>query len=127
MSDNVAIVIPCYQVERHIAGVIRSIPPRYRTIICVNDASSDGSAAAIAAVGDARVTLLTHAENGGVGAAMKTGYAEAMRRGAQLCVKMDGDGQMSADDLDGLVAPLLDGTADYSKGNRFVDLAALQR
>jgi dolichol-phosphate mannosyltransferase len=125
--DGVAIVIPCYRVEKHIAGVIRSIPKQYRTIVCVDDASPDGTAAAIRAVGDDRVTLVANATNGGVGAAMKTGYAEALRRGAQICVKMDGDGQMSAEDLDDLVAPLLDGSADYAKGNRFVDLAALQR
>lgn len=71
--------------------------------------------------------LVRHTVNRGVGGAMKTGYVEAMRRGAEVCVKMDGDGQMSATDLDDLVAPLLDGSADYAKGNRFVDLTALQR
>lgn len=123
----VAIIIPCFRVERQIAGVIRSIPGHYRTIICVDDASPDGSAAAVIALDDPRVTLLRHTENRGVGGAMKTGYVEAMRLGAQVCVKMDGDGQMSAADLDDLVAPLLDGSADYAKGNRFVDLTALQR
>lgn len=124
---GVAIVIPCYRVERHIADVIRSIPVRYRTIICVDDCSTDGTADAITRLSDKRVTLMRHAVNGGVGAAMKTGYAEAMRRGAEVCVKMDGDGQMSADDLDGLVAPLIEGVADYAKGNRFVDLRALRQ
>ncbi len=122
-----AIIIPCYRVARHIADVIRSIPPRYRTIICVDDASPDDTAAVIARLGDPRVTLLSHATNMGVGAAMKTGYAEARRQAAELCVKMDGDGQLSAEYLDDLVAPLVDGVADYAKGNRFVDLRALAR
>lgn len=125
--NRIAIVVPCYRVERHIADVIRSIPSRYDTIVCVDDASPDGSAAAITALGDPRVTLVRRERNGGVGAAVKTGYMEAMRLGAEVCVKMDGDGQMSATDLDGLVAPLLNGAADYAKGNRFVDLRALQR
>lgn len=125
--ERVAIVIPCYRVERHIADVVRSIPKHYRTIICVDDGSPDNSAAVIQSLGDSRVTLVSHQKNRGVGAAMKSGYAEALRRGAEVCVKMDGDGQMSADDLDNLVAPLLDGSADYAKGNRFVDLRALQR
>lgn len=125
--DGVAIVIPCYRVERHIADVIRSIPTHYRTIVCVDDGSTDNSASVIRSLADGRVTLVSHDRNRGVGAAMKTGYLEALRRGAEVCVKMDGDGQMSAADIDGLVAPLLDGTADYAKGNRFVDLRALQR
>ncbi len=122
---SVAIVIPCYRVARHIAGVIRSIPPRFRTVICVDDGSPDETAAVIEALADPRVVLLRHPRNRGVGGAMKTGYAEALRRGAEICVKMDGDGQMSAEDLEALVAPLLDRAADYAKGNRFVDLRSL--
>ncbi len=123
----IAVVIPCYRVERQIADVIRSIPARYETIICVDDASPDGSAAVIEALGDSRVTLLRHPGNRGVGGAVKTGYTEAMRRGATICVKLDGDGQMNAADIDDLVVPLTEGWADYAKGNRFVDLRSLQR
>jgi glycosyltransferase involved in cell wall biosynthesis len=123
---GVAIVIPCFRVERHIADVIRSIPEHYPTIICVDDASPDATAAEIERAGDPRVTLLQNPQNRGVGGAMKAGYAEALARGAEICVKMDGDGQMSAEDLDDLVAPLLAGYADYAKGNRFVDLRALR-
>jgi glycosyltransferase involved in cell wall biosynthesis len=126
-GGGVAIVIPCHRVERHVAAVVRSIPARYAPIVCVDDASPDGTAAVIEALGDPRVVLLRHPRNRGVGGAMKSGYAEALRRGAAIVVKMDGDGQMSADDLDRLVAPLLDGSADYAKGNRFVDLRALRR
>jgi dolichol-phosphate mannosyltransferase len=95
--------------------------------VCVDDGSRDETAAVIEGLRDSRVTLVRHDANGGVGAAVKTGYAEALRLGATVCVKMDGDGQMSAEDLDGLVAPILSGRADYAKGNRFVDLRALER
>jgi glycosyltransferase involved in cell wall biosynthesis len=128
VSDkSVAIIIPCYRVERHIADVIRSIPERYTSIICVDDASPDGTAAAIESLGDSRVTLLRHPKNRGVGGAMKTGYAEAIRQGAAICVKMDGDGQMNPEDLDDLVAPVRENEAEYAKGNRFVDLRALRQ
>jgi glycosyltransferase involved in cell wall biosynthesis len=126
-AAHIAVVIPCFRVAKHIEAVIRSIPARYRTIICVDDHSPDDSAAIIRGVGDPRVVLVQRKENGGVGAAVKTGYAEGLRLGADILVKMDGDGQMSADDLDDLVAPLLDGTAEYAKGNRFVDVASLRR
>jgi len=125
-ASAVAIVIPCFNVEQHIAGVIHAIPARYGHIICVDDCSTDGTAPAIEALGDERVTLIRRERNGGVGAATKTGYREALRRDVAVCVKMDGDGQMSPEDLPALVAPLLAGEADYSKGNRFVDRQALR-
>lgn len=124
---KVAIVIPCYRVERHIAEVIRGIPVHYGTIICVDDASPDASGAVIESLADKRVVLLRHPKNLGVGGAVKTGYTEAVRRGAHICVKMDGDGQMNPDHLDDLVAPLLEDVAEYSKGNRFVDLGSLRQ
>lgn len=124
--QRIAVVIPCYGVERHIAAVIRSIPPRFAPIVAVDDCSTDRTAEVIGALDDPRVVLVRHERNRGVGGAMKTGYDEAMRLGADVCVKMDGDGQMSADDLDALVAPLVAGAADYAKGNRFVDRRALR-
>lgn len=126
-EPKVAIVIPCYLVAPHIAQLIRSIPRRFDLIVCVDDASPDDTAQRIAELDDPRVVLIRHERNQGVGGAMKTGYQKALALGATVLVKMDGDGQMSPDDLDGLLAPLLDGSADYAKGNRFVDLAALRR
>ena len=124
--SDVAIIIPCYRVAGRVSAVIRSIPAHYRTIICVDDASPDDAAQEILALQDPRVQLIRHPRNRGVGGAMKSGFAAAMGAGAEVCVKMDGDGQMSGDDLDALVAPVLNGEADYAKGNRFVDLDALR-
>lgn len=120
-TPEVAIVIPCYNVGRHIAGVIRSIPPRYSCIICVDDCSADDTIAVITTLADPRVILVRHERNRGVGGATMSGYRKALEVGATVCVKMDGDGQMSASDLEPLVTPLLHGDADYAKGNRFVD------
>jgi dolichol-phosphate mannosyltransferase len=123
---RIAIVIPCFDVERHIAGVIRSIPERYAPIVAVDDCSRDRTIDVIRSLGDPRVVLVRHERNRGVGGATMTGYDEAVRLGADICVKMDGDGQMRAEDLAPLVAPLVAGEADYAKGNRFVDRRALR-
>src|SRR5687767_2247206 len=114
-EPRIAVVIPCFNVERHIAGVIQRIPERYAPIVAVDDCSLDRTVEAIEALGDRRVVLVRHERNRGVGGAMKSGYDEAVRLGADICVKMDGDGQMSAEDLEPLVAPLLAGVADYAK------------
>lgn len=122
---RIAVVIPCYRVAAHVAEVVRSIPERYAPIVCVDDASPDDVALALAALGDPRVVYVRHERNRGVGGAVMTGWAEALARGADVVVKMDGDGQMRGEDLGALVAPVLDGSADVAKGNRFVDHAAL--
>ena len=123
---HVAVVIPCYRVAAHVADVVRSIPAAYDTIVCVDDASPDDVAGALAALADPRVVYVRHERNRGVGGAVMTGWGEALARGADVVVKMDGDGQMRGEDLDALVAPVLDGSADMTKGNRFVDHAALR-
>lgn len=116
---RIAVVIPCYKVERHIADVIRGLPSFVRHIVCVNDASPDASAARISEVDDRRVTLVTHSTNQGIGGAMASGYRKAIELGADIVVKMDGDDQMDPAYLAELVRPLVLGEADYAKGNRW--------
>lgn len=125
-TPRVAVVIPCYRVAAQIGAVIRSVPASCEVIVCVDDASPDDVAGAVAAAGDPRVVYLRRERNGGVGAAVKTGWRAALERGADVVVKLDGDGQMAGADVDALVAPLLDGRADLAKGNRFVHHAALR-
>jgi len=117
----VAVIIPAYRVERHIGAVIDGIPDRVSLIIVVDDASPDQTVEKLAALPDRRVVLIRHARNRGVGGAMRTGYEECLRRGADIIVKMDGDGQMDPAYLPALVGPLLRGQADYTKGNRWCD------
>ncbi len=71
--------------------------------------------------------LICHPSNLGVGGAMVTGFRKALELGAQIIVKADGDGQMDLTRLPGLVMPLIQGRADYTKGNRFRDFVSLQQ
>ena len=120
-QPTVAVVIPCYNVGPGIAGLIQQIGPECRHILVVDDASQDGAMKAIERLADPRVEILVHPSNRGVGAAVKTGYERALRLGADVVVKLDGDGQMRASDIPLLVHPLATGQADYTKGNRFFD------
>jgi dolichol-phosphate mannosyltransferase len=125
-EDGVAVVIPAYRTATAIEGVVARIPPVVRHIIVVNDASPDDLSQRLAAVGDPRLVLLSHAENRGVGAAMKTGFGRALELGAGIVVKLDSDGQMDPALIPALVEPLLDGRADLAKGNRFADLSVIR-
>lgn len=126
---TIAAVIPCYRVEREIQAVLATIPSYIKHIIAVDDASPDSTAAVVSGCADrdGRILLVRHPANQGVGGAMVTGYHKALELGAQVVVKIDGDGQMDMEHLPRLLQPLVDGKADYTKGNRFRDFKSLQR
>jgi len=126
---HVAAVVPAYNVGAEIAGVLRSMPAIVTTIVVVDDASTDDTAAIAArcAAVDRRVIVVRHPRNRGVGGAMVTGFRTAIDAGADVVVKIDGDGQMPLWLLPHLVQPLVDGEADYTKGNRFRDFNALRQ
>jgi glycosyltransferase involved in cell wall biosynthesis len=125
---RIAVVIPCYRVTRHVLGVIAAIGPEVERIYCVDDACPEGSGDHVQAhCRDPRVQVLRHAANQGVGGAVMTGYRAAIADGAEVIVKIDGDGQMDPALLPGIVAPVLRGEADYAKGNRFWDIRHVQR
>jgi dolichol-phosphate mannosyltransferase len=119
----VAVIVPAYRVREQIVDVIAGIPAWVATIYVVDDACPDGSGNWLEQNStDPRVHVLRHATNQGVGGAVMTGYAQALTDGADVLVKMDGDGQMNPRLLRQLLGPILRGDADYTKGNRFYDL-----
>ena len=128
VAVRIAVVIPSYRVRDHIMGVLESLPHQVSSIYVVDDACPDRTGdRVLAECRDPRVKVLRHQANLGVGGAVMTGYREAIADGANILVKMDGDGQMDAATLPQLVGPILRGEADYTKGNRFYDLAQISR
>jgi glycosyltransferase involved in cell wall biosynthesis len=126
---NIVVIIPAYRVERELGAVLAAIPPFVRHIVVVNDASPDGTAqvATDASRSDNRVLLVSHEKNQGVGGAMRSGYKKALELNAQVVIKVDGDGQMDPADISSLIIPLVEGKADFTKGNRFRDFHSLPR
>lgn len=124
---DVAVVIPSYKVTRHIMNVLAAIGPECQRIFVVDDACPEASGKFVIEHNrDPRVKVLFHEHNQGVGGAVMTGYAAAVAEGAQVIVKIDGDGQMDPALLDIFVQPILRGEADYTKGNRFYNLESLR-
>ncbi len=126
---KIAVVIPAYRVEQDIAFVLRGLPRYIKYIIVVDDASPDSTADLITAAAkkDKRITLIRHKQNQGVGGAMVSGFKKALELGAQIVIKLDGDGQMDPAHIPALITPLIQGKADYVKGNRFRDFQSLQQ
>lgn len=128
MSHPIAVVIPSYRVKAHILEVISRIGPEVSRIYVVDDACPEESGRFVEQhCMDPRVQVLRHTDNQGVGGAVKTGYRQALHQGAHIVVKVDGDGQMDPRLIPHFIKPLLDGRADYAKGNRFYDLEHIQR
>jgi len=125
----IVMVIPAYRVERDIEAVLQDLPSYIKHIVVVDDASPDSTFDLIAASAqkDTRITLIKHSQNQGVGGAMISGFRKALELGAQIVIKLDGDGQMDPAHIPALITPLVLGKADYVKGNRFRDFQSLQQ
>ena len=127
MVPNVVVVIPCYRVSGQVRGVIARIGPEVARIFVVDDACPEHSGDVVEQqCDDVRVSVIRHAENQGVGGAMVTGYRAALEAGAEIVVKIDGDGQMDPLLIPRFIKALALGQADYAKGNRFYDLESLR-
>lgn len=127
-AAKIAVVIPCFKVSRHILQVIAAIGDEVHLIIVVDDACPDGSGKLVTEkCSDSRVEVVFHESNQGVGGAVMTGYRHAIASGADVIVKIDGDGQMDPSLLPRFVAQIASGHADYAKGNRFYDLRNIGR
>lgn len=122
----IAVVIPCYKVRNHILDVLLAIGNEVSHIYIVDDACPENSGEYVEKnTKDPRIKVIYHEKNKGVGGAVITGYKEAISDGAEIVVKLDGDGQMNPDFIPKLVIPIETGEADYSKGNRFFDVEKL--
>ena len=124
---EIAVVIPCYKVSAHILGVIQAIGSEVNTIFVVDDCCPEKSGALVEnSCADSRVRVIYHPVNQGVGGAVMSGYKAAIADGADVIVKVDGDGQMDPGLIPAFVAPIMAGEADYTKGNRFFDLEEIR-
>ena len=121
-NQKIGLSIPAYNEERLIGPKLDSIPDFVDVVYVVNDCSQDDTAKIIGerAVNDPRIVLVSHEQNQGVGQAIITGYLRASESGCDICVVTGGDHQMPMEQIPQLLDPIVDGAADYSKGNRFL-------
>jgi glycosyltransferase involved in cell wall biosynthesis len=126
---KVAVVIPCYNEEASIEGVImelRSLPahPGFTlTPVVVNDCSKDNTLAVLKKLG---CTYLDLPVNLGIGGAVQTGFKYALQNGFDIAIQLDGDGQHPSEQIPQLVASILDGSANIVIGSRFIEKEGFQ-
>ncbi|SFM56429.1 glycosyltransferase family 2 protein [Methanolobus profundi] len=115
---RIGVVVAAYNEEKLIRTTISGMPDYISRIYVVNDCSTDSTAQVLESIDDPRLCVITHEVNQGVGAANLHGYQEALKENMDIAVIMNGDNQMNPLQLPNLLMPIIEGKADYTKGNR---------
>jgi glycosyltransferase involved in cell wall biosynthesis len=115
----IAVVVPAYKEERMISTVIETMPDFVDHIVIVDDCSPDDTSGTVERASNARVTLIRHEVNQGVGGAIITGHHAAMDLGADVNVIMAGDAQMDPNYLPQLLDRVTVEGFGFAKANRF--------
>jgi len=118
---RIGVVVPAYNEERLLGPTVEGIPAYVSKIYVIDDCSTDGTSEVIKGLKDPRVVSLRHEVNGGVGASILDGYRMALRDDMDLVAVMAGDNQMDPAELPKLLMPVIEGKADYAKGNRLLN------
>ena len=119
-GKRVAVVVPAFEEELLVADTIRGIPDFVDRIVVVDDHSPDATAERARETRDPRLEVIVHAENGGVGAAIVTGYARCRELGGRRHLRDGGRQPDGPGELGALVGPVARGEVDYAKANRLV-------
>ena len=119
-AKRICVVVPAHNEETQIQKVVETMPDYVDAIVVVDDASSDKTVQVVEneMTRSEKLHLIKHASNQGVGGAIASGYKWARDQSMDVTAVMAGDGQMDPDDLEKIIAPVVDELVDYSKGNR---------
>ena len=117
----VVLFMPAYTEEDSVSACILRTPTEILghpvEVVVVDDGSADATAERAASAG---AVVLSMGRNQGLGAAVRRGLSHGVDRGAVAIAFCDADGEYPPEELERLVAPILDGEADYVTGSRFL-------
>ena len=116
---SILFIIPAFNEEGSIARVVSELRESFPAadVAVINDGSSDRTSELARRAG---ATVVDLPINLGIGTAVQTGFILAARRGHDVTVQFDGDGQHLASEVGNLLAPILKGEADVVIGSRFL-------
>ena len=121
-EHKIGVVVPAYNEEALIGDTLSGIPDYVDRIYVVNDGSKDRTPQIVGEFQkkDGRIVLINHEKNMGVGKSIIDGYKAALKDGMDIVAVMAGDNQMDPAYLPDLLDPIVEGRADYTKGNRLL-------
>jgi glycosyltransferase involved in cell wall biosynthesis len=117
IPESVYIIVPVYNEASVLADVLKGLLSLFDKVVVVDDASDDNSKEIAQSIG---ATVLRHSCNLGQGAAIQTGLDYCLANGAEYIVTFDGDAQHRIEDLEDLLAPLINKEVEYVLGSRFL-------
>ncbi len=115
---KIIIGIPAYNEEKNIAGIISKLKNISNDIIVCNDGSTDLTANIAEDMG---AIVVNHEKNLGYGGAIRSIFLKAKDLAGDVLVTFDADGQHRIEDIDGVIAPILENQSDIVIGSRFLD------
>ena len=119
-NKSICVVVPAYNEESQIGKVIETMPEFVDQMVIIDDQSDDKTVDVVkrSQKDNNKIILLEHEINQGVGGTIATGYKWARDNEFDVAAVMAGDGQMDPKDLPNIIEPVVNGSADYTKGNR---------
>jgi len=112
------VAVPAYNEQRFIGSVVVHLRLLGYDVLVVDDGSSDRTAELAREAG---ATVERHVENRGKAEAVNTAFRWARRNAVECLVLMDGDAQHDPQEIERLIAPIVQGDADLVIGSRFLD------
>jgi len=119
------VIIPAYNEEKNIKGVIKDLKDNASDFdyVIINDCSTDTT---LDICKNERFNYINMPINSGIGIAVQTGYLYALQNGYDIVVQFDGDGQHDASYLSSLIMPIINNEADFVIGSRFIKKEGFQ-
>ena len=114
---KILVIIPCYNEEESIVKTVESLKNKKIDYVVINDGSTDNSLKVLV---ENKINYITLDNNLGIGGVMQVGYKYAHRKGYDIAIQFDGDGQHDANYIDKIVETIKKGEANLVIGSRFV-------
>ena len=115
---KVCAIIPAYNEEKTIANVVEKVKEYVDDVFVIDDGSHDNT---VIEARKAGARVISHPLNRGVGAALRTGYAIAIKEGYDYLVQIDADGQHNPDHIEHMLKLATDEDIDMLIASRFLN------
>ena len=121
-------VMPCYKSSEIAPLIAKDVIKFVDKLICVDDFCPDSTGEKVRNfVRSDKVDFIFHDFNKGIGGAMKSGYSYALKFEPEIIIKIDSDGQMDPYLIPKLIEPIIKGSYELTKGNRFTNPKSIRK